>query len=191
MAIYGCKHPVYAPITSYTAGTAPVYGDVINGVDKAGRITKVDITIDRTDASLAGDNVISERDNSVIGGSVTSGTTHITDEVKEKVLGFLKKGTGFAISDASAPFVGYGCVINEIVEGVKSYLGVWVYRIQFAGGNMSAETKGDSINFQTSEMSGKMTEVEIGTEKLFLLTESFTTEDAAIAWVDNKGAASA
>ena len=192
MAIYGCKHQVFAPIQSYTPGTAPTYGEVVNGVADAGRITKVDLSFEYQDASLDGDNVVAERDNSMKGGSITTGLTHLTNKVRTVALGFVENGSDkddlIAVADA-APYVGWGCVLNEIIEGVKKYRGIWVYRTQFALGRINAETQGENLNFQTGEISGKMLGCELGSGRVgFYHDKYFDTEEAAIAWVDGKGA---
>lgn len=185
MAFVGLRHPVFAPITSETDGTEPVYG---SGV-VIGRAIKADVAFKRTDAKLYGDDIACEADNAITGGTVTLGIDDVSDEAAVAMLGEVKKETGEIVEySRSAPYGGFGYLRVRRLRGVTSYIAYWLYKVQFARGDENAATRGESLEWQTPTVQGNMMGVypDDAGEPAVRTHKSFNTEKDAIAWLDGK-----
>lgn len=187
MAFVGCKYFAAAPITAYTPGTGVTYGTGF----KVGHLTRAQIDWTNSDAKLWGDNILVEVDKSTTGGTLTIGTTTLDDNALQKILGFVETGETGAEelnkTDAEPPYIGCGYVVKDSGDGTPAYIGKWYHRCQFTA-NESVETRQDSTNFQTPEISGDVLGVQLDNTGagFFMAQKSFSTEAAAIAWVKGK-----
>lgn len=183
MAFVGLRHPVFAPITSETDGTEPVYG---SGV-VIGRAMTADISFRRADTALYADDVAVDADNSVTGGTVTLGTDDVSDEAGKAMLGDTAGENGeIAESCAPTPYGGFGYMRVRRLKGVTTYIGYWLYKVQFARGDESAKTKGESLEWQTPTLSGTIMGVypDDSGEPRCRIRKSFAKASEAEAWID-------
>ena len=79
----GMQYAVAAPITAYTPGTTPTYGNGYKVCEARG----ANISWDRGDGEFYGDDVLLDVDNSVRSGSIEFETAGIRDAIRANMLG--------------------------------------------------------------------------------------------------------
>ena len=186
MAFIGMRHPVVAKIASHTDGTEPTYeaGMVI------GHAIAGNLTITRNSNPLYGDDVIVEDDNGITAMSLELGLDDLEEAVRVYMLGLQEKTAGtvteYRDTDASAPYVGVGYIRVRRKNGVTAYQAVWMYKAIFAEESESSATKGESIEWQTPTVTGRAMGLAVSGdgERTFRKKAIFTTEAAAVAWLD-------
>ena len=157
MATTGIKHPVFAPITSRTAGAKPTYGTGF----LIGKATKAYITINTAEGKLYADDALAEYDSKFQSGTIAAGVDEITLQKKAALFGYtldtsggktvLKKGA----SDV-APHGGFGYYKTKKIDGVRKYEVKWMYDVVLRETNDNAETANENVNFQTVEFTGEI-----------------------------------
>ena len=190
MAFIGLRYPVVATVTSHTAGAEPVYGTgkVI------GHAIQANLTITRNDNPLYADDRIVEDDNGITGMEIEVGVDDLTDEV-EADMGLVQKvesGTGTAAvttyydTDAPAKDLGLGYMRVRRKAGVTTFQGIWIYKAKFSKNSESAQTKGESIEWNTPTINGRCVGLNInGNNDLsFRKIRVFDTESDANTWLD-------
>ena len=190
MAYIGMRHVVAATIASHTEGSEPTY----NPGMIVGRAMTANLTINRASNPLRADDVEAEDDNGITGIQVQVGVDDVTEDV-QVYLGLLEEvttGSGstqsayYLETSGSAKYVGMGYMRVRRYKGVTSYQGIWVYKALFGFGSESAETRQETINWQTPTLEGKAEALQTrGTgEPVFRKKANFTTAAACIAWLD-------
>lgn len=187
MAFIGLRHPVVAKLSAHTAGSEPTYtGGMVMGHAITGNLT-----ITRNNNPLYGDDVVVEDDNGITAMSLELGLDDLTEDVRVYALGLKEKsGTGsiktYIDTDASAPYVGVGYIRVRRKDGVTAFQGVWMYKAVFSEENENSSTKGESIEWQTPTITGRGMGVDIdgSGNYAFRKKQMFTTEAAAIAWLN-------
>lgn len=191
MAYTGLQYAVVAKIATETAGSAITYstGKVL------GKLISANLTWTRNDNPLYADDSIAENDNGVTGGTIEINTDDITEEGRVYVLGDTEVtvGTGtttteYETTDKSAPYVGVGFLRVRRKNGVTSYIAEWVHKAQFAMENEEAQTKGETIEWQTPTITGTIFGVhnDLTTATSFRRIATFETETAAKTWLNTK-----
>ena len=197
MAFIGMKYVVAAPIDTETAGSAVTYGTGF----VVGKAISGNLTWDRNDNPLYADDAIAENDNSVLGGNLEIGVDDLADTVRNKLLGEKEvtvtsgntSSTEYETTDAAAPYVGVGFIRVRRKAGATTYQAVWFHKVQFSEESEEAATKGESIEWQTPTINGKIMSVQ-NDETLannFRRRATFDTEAAAKAWLNAKAGISA
>jgi len=186
MAKIGIKGLAYAPYSSGGAGSAVVYS---NGVWLDDYMIKADITENRSDVKFYADDHQIDAENGINGVSLSLELANMTDALDKALLGHVE-GTSpeLNVTDSDAPFVGIGFIRKERHKGTVSYHCFWVYKIQFSKDTDSAQTKGESIDFQTETLSGDAMGVVLssGGNVIYYSHARQTTETAAVSWVKGK-----
>ena len=197
MAFIGMKYVVAAQIDTETAGSAVTYktGFVV------GKAISGNLTWDRNDNPLYADDAIAENDNSVLGGNLEIGVDDLADTVRNKLLGEKEvsvtsgndTSTEYETDDAAAPYVGIGYMRVRRKAGVTTYQAVWFHKVQFSEESEEAATKGESIEWQTPTINGKIMSVQNDSSLAnnFRRRATFDTEAAAKAWLNTKAGISA
>lgn len=193
MAAIGLKHFVVAKVASETPGAALTYetGMVV------GKAMQANLTLNRSDNPLFGDDVIAENDNSVTGGTIQIGVTALGNAVRAYMLGDeeVSVGTGtsavkeYEVTDEPAPYVGFGFLRTLIEDGARKYEAVWMYKAQFGENTINATTKGQQVEWQTPTLDGILMGVQNdadGKTHFYRYANHFATEAEAAAWLDNK-----
>lgn len=192
MAYIGMRNPVAAPITAYTEGSAITYGTGM----VLGPAVAANLTFDVADNPDYGDDVIIDNDNGINGYSATLETNNITKEGRAMVLGWEPIGTTvthYDVTDAAAPYVGWGFIRVKMFRGVRSYEAFWFHRSQFSPNGINASTKERQITWNHPQMNVQGMGVRLdnsGKAKYFQWME-FETEAAAQAWLYGKANISA
>lgn len=135
---------------------------------------------------MYGDNRKAEYDREFKYADVTLQTTTLPVAAHNLMFGHaVAEGTGeiaFNEND-DAPYVGFGFIVTEKVDGKRKYVGSWLYKVKFAEGAETYKTKGDNIEYQTPSISGQAVSLPNGEWKS---VESFDTISEAEAWLDEK-----
>lgn len=117
---------------------------------------------------LYADNAPAESDNQFSGGSLTIGTDNLSAEAMLSLYGTKEEAInaeGVSTSDAKwlvhdddqiIPYVGFGGVIMKKVNGATKYVAVIYNKVQFQNLNDSATTKGETIEWQTPELTATL-----------------------------------
>lgn len=192
MAFIGMRHVVAAKIATETPGAALTYsaGMVV------GKAIQGNLTWDRNDNPLYADDAIAENDNGATGGSIELVTDDLLDTVRAYLLGDeeITIGTSpnttteYESTDEPAPYVGFGYMRVRVKNGVTSYQAVWYHKAQFGETTENAQTKGQTIEWQTPTLTGRIMGVNDNAagQIRFRRRATFETAAAAIAWLDDK-----
>lgn len=192
MAFIGMRHVVAAKIATETPGAALTYsaGMVV------GKAIQGNLTWDRNDNPLYADDAIAENDNGATGGSIELVTDDLLDTVRAYLLGdeAISVGTSpnttteYESTDEPAPYVGFGYMRVRVKNGVTSYQAVWYHKAQFGETTENAQTKGQTIEWQTPTLTGRIMGVNDNADGQirFRRRATFETAAAAIAWLDAK-----
>lgn len=104
------------------------------------------------------DNVAAETAGGIfMSGTATLQVDGLFDEAAKFIYGITQASEGgsnyyeYSAADA-APFVGIGYIIRYMSAGVTSYVPMILKKCRFDVGTVSAETQGENIDFQTSEL---------------------------------------
>ena len=185
MAFIGLRYPVVATLNTHTDGSAPTY----NAGMVIGHAIQANLTITRNDNPLYADDRIVEDDNGVTGMSIELGLDDIDEAVQVYMLGVKASSDtapDYSDTDQGAPTVGFGYIRVRRKNGVTSYQATWYYKATFGQNDEPAQTKGESIEWQTPTVTGRVQGVSVdATGALtYRVRKSFTTEADAKDWLD-------
>ena len=185
MARIGLKGLTYAKVTGGGAGSAVTYS---NGATQADMMIRADVAITRDNAKLSADNHVVERVNGMTGGTITLELAKLPDTVKTALLGYTATSGTLTVTDTEAPYVGFGYITKEVSGGTVSYVGYWFEKVQFGLDNDNAETKGESTNFQTTQLTGEILGVTTSSSGAveYYQTNTGTTEASVRTWLNGK-----
>jgi len=159
MPYIGMRHVVVAKVSAHTPGAEPTYsaGMVM------GKAISGNLTINRNNNPLYADDGISEDDNGITSMELELGLDDLLEDVQDYI-GLLEKkttGTGSAAvdtyydTDAAAYEVGVGYVRVRRKNGATKYQALWIYNTLFSITSESAQTKGETIEWQTPTATGR------------------------------------
>lgn len=188
MAHIGMKYPVAAP---WKEGETYTKGFVV------GKAIKFTGTPNKNDVDLYADDGIAETDKSVKDIGVSLNVDDLDLKVQADLLGHdhteasAGESGGTATpesvevgSDDVAPYFGTGFYKRRRKNNVTSFTAIWLYKVQYSEPTEEAETKGESVNFQTPTIEGKAYPVEISGKTKLYKKAVFEKEEAAKAWLD-------
>ena len=190
MAQVTLKNLVVAPLTAETAGSAPTYGTG----RKVGHLMKANISWNRGDVKLYGDDKLVDKDNSITSGTLSIDSTYLSREDRQMLLDFANfntPGTGeaqeYVLGDEASPYVGAGYVWKDNLISSKPYIAYWYFKVQF-GMNEDMETKGESTQYNVPTIEGEVFAVQpmANLKNKFRLEADFASEADALAWVNAK-----
>lgn len=190
MATIGLSKPYYAIYAE--AGGAVSYSDGA----VMGKATEANISIETTeDNNLYGDNGLAETDRRFANGTLTLSTTDLSQEVSKAILGLTEQAiTGIdGVTDTSVkelvyddgqvtPYLGVGFIIKKKVNGAYKWRGVVLPKVMFSVPEDAATTQGESIEWQTPELTGTIMRDDSATH-VWKKEATFTTEAQAEAYI--------
>lgn len=191
MAQVTLKHLIVAPLTAETAGTAPTYGTG----RKVGHLMKANVSWNRGDVKLYGDDKLVDKDNSITSGTLSIDSTYLDREDRKMLLDMVNYNTAgtnetqeYVLGDEASPYVGAGYVWKDNLIADKPYIAYWYWKVQF-GMNEDMETKGESTQYNVPTIEGEVFAVQplSNLKNKFRLEADFATEETAIAWINSKG----
>ena len=193
MATIGLSKPYYAIYAEA--------GGVVSYSDGAvmGKATEANISIETSeDNNLYGDNGLAETDRRFANGTLTLSTTDLSQEVSKAILGLTEQAiTGIdGVTDTSVkelvyddtqvtPYLGVGFIIKKKVNGVYKWRGVVLPKVMFSVPEDAATTQGESIEWQTPELTGTIMRDDSATH-VWKMEATFTTEAQAEAYIKNR-----
>lgn len=169
MAIKGLSRFVVCEGYSYDQPTDKIsYTGEAAATEKAVSYS-MDLTV-ADNADLYGDNGIAETDGGqFVSAELTIGTTELTDETSKKLLSVKevtqtsgeKQVKGLAYErHTNGNVVGVGLIEEHQHHNKDFYRAVIMPRVRFAVPSSSATTRGDSIDWQTPEITGTVMTAE-------------------------------
>ena len=190
MATIGLSKPYYAIYAEA--------GGVVSYSDGAvmGKATEANISIETTeDNNLYADNAVAETDRTFAGGTLTLSTDDLSQEVSKAILGLTEQAiTGIdGVTDTSVkelvyddaqvtPYLGVGFIIKKKVNGAYKWRGVVLPKVMFSVPEDAATTQGESIEWQTPELTGTIMRDDSATH-VWKKEATFTTEAQAEAYI--------
>ncbi len=159
MAKIGLKNFLFGILTEETDGGAS-YGVA----QKPAKAISCKVDISNNDAKLYADDAIAESDTSFQSGTVTIGVDDENDAMLAILLGHEIDAEGEIIrsSTDTAPYVGLGRIITKMVGGVYKYKVEFLKKVKFSEPSQENDTKGESLEFGTSEIEGQVASLANG-----------------------------
>lgn len=122
-----------------------------------GKMIDAKLTENRSDASLFADDGLAEYDNAFTGGSIALTLADVDDETYSVVKGcVITEGELTENEEDSSPEIGYGHIVTKMVNSVKKYKVEFLPRVRVTKITADAKTKGESIEFNTVLLEGKV-----------------------------------
>ena len=190
MAQVTLKNLVIAPLSTESAGSAPTY----TAGRKVGHLMKANISWNRGDVKLFGDDKLVDKDNSITSGTLSIDSTYLDRTDRNTLLdltNYNTAGTGetqeYCLGDEASPYVGAGYVWKDNLITSKPYIAYWYWKVQFSL-NEDMETKGESTQYNVPTIEGEVFAVQpmANLKNKFRLEADFASEADAIAWVNAK-----
>lgn len=176
MAKIGLSNLIFSNLTEAQDGT-PSY----DGAKSLGKAVSANVSISNNSATLYADNVLAESDTSFQTGTITCGVDEDADATFAPLLGHtITEGVVVKKSTDVAPWVGVGRIITKMVSGVLYYKAEVLFKVKFAEPSQDDTTKGESIEFNTSEIEGQIATLADGK---WCTSQTFTTKANALAFI--------
>lgn len=181
MAKIGLNNFRYGILTEGADGT-PTYA----GAKTVGKAISCKVDISSNSASLYADDSLAESDTSFQNGTVTMGIANEDIATMGALLGHTVTGTAGSqvmvrnVTDI-APYVGFGRIITLMVSGSYQYKVEFLYKVKFSEPSQDNTTKGESVEFGTTEVSGVVSALANGN---WSCNEIFTTKAEAITYLE-------
>lgn len=176
--IKNLKYPVCALYSDVT-GT-PTYS---NGQVMAKAID-INVNWTKNSAEIYADGELVESDYTIQYGTETIGIHQLTDNIRAFLLGHeYDDGAVIIAENDEAPYVGHGFYAAIKIDGETKWRTVWYYKVKFSEPNETAKTKGQSTEFQTPSLEGRIVKAINGR---FGETKTFNTEQEAINYLNGK-----
>lgn len=179
MAKIGLSNLIWAKLTEATDGT-PTYTDA----KSLGKAVSANVSISNNSATLYADNMLAESDTSFQTGTITCGVDEDADAVFAELLGHqIDDETGVVVKNATdtAIWVGLGRIITKMVSGVYYYKAEVLYKVKFAEPSQDDQTKGESVEFSTTEIEGTIATLANGN---WNTSKTCTTKADALAFIN-------
>ena len=150
MAKIGLKNFLFGILTEQSDGSA-TYGVA----QKPAKAISCKVDISNNDAKLYADDALAESDSTFQSGTVTLGIDDEDDVMLATLLGHqITDGQIVRNAYDTAPYVGLGRIVTKIVGGVYKYKVEFLKKVKFAEPSQENDTKGESVEFGTSEIEG-------------------------------------
>lgn len=159
MAGIGLQYCVYAPlIENEEAGTYSY------DPGKRGRkMIKADLKLNYIKTPLYAEDSSAENAREFVDGELTINQDELTSVMKQDLLGNQTKTETVDTEEIEVvvsndadmpPYVGFGYIQSKIINKVRQYRAIYYKKVQFSEPDDSAETKGQSIVWQTPVIAG-------------------------------------
>lgn len=178
MAKIGLTNFRYSILTEAADGT-PSY----DGAKTPGKAVSCNVEISNNSATLYADDTLAESDTSFQSGTVTMGIDEDDLETMAALLGHTITEDGVMTRNANdtAPYVGLGRVVTKMVAGVYKYKVEFLYKVKFSEPSAENNTKGESLEFATTEIEGTVAALANGN---WSVAQTFTTKAEAISYLE-------
>ena len=178
MAKIGLKNFLFGILTEQEDGTA-TYGVA----QKPAKAISCSVDITNNEATLYADDGLAESDTSFQNGTVTLGIDDDNDEMLATLLGHsYTNGEIERNADDVAPYVGLGRIITKMVGGQYKYKVEFLRKVKFSEPSQEDNTKGETLEFGTSELSGMVSKLADGR---WSASKTFNTMAEAQAYLNS------
>ena len=182
MAKIGLNNFRYSVLTEAANGT-PSYA----GAVKPAKAVSCSVSVNNNDAKLYADDALAESDTSFSNGTVTMGIDEDDLTTMAALLGHtITDGEIVRNAEDVAPYVGLGRVVTKMIGGNYKYKVEILYKVKFAEPSQENTTKGESIEFGTTEIEGTIAALANGD---WSKAKQFDTKEAAISYLESAFAA--
>lgn len=178
MAKIGLKNFLFGILTEQSDGSA-TYGVA----QKPAKAISCKVDISNNSATLYADDALAESDTTFQNGTVTLGIDDEDDVMLATLLGHqIVEGEMIRNASDVAPYVGLGRVLTKIVGGVYKYKVEFLKKVKFSEPSQDNSTKGESVEFGTSEISGMVSALANGD---WSATKTFNTMVEAQTYLES------
>ena len=181
MAVIGCKHPCFAPFNGVDPANAmPSYGDGV----VLGRLISANLTINNATGEEYSDDAMSDSISEFASGSLAMETNDLADAAYVAIYNATLANSEVvdSVNDV-IPNGGLAYYKKIRRNGATKYQCCFYPKVRAVLGNDNAQTKGNSINFQSEALTFTILAPNAGNWRY---RATFDTEAAAIAWVESK-----
>lgn len=176
MAQIGLNHFMYSVATVASDGTI-----TYSGAKSPAKAISFSFEPTVSDAKLYADDGLAESDSSVTGGSITMGIDRYDLETMATILGHtVEDGEVVDNINDTAPYVACGRITRLMVDGQQKFRATLLRLCKFTEPSESENTRGESVEFGTYELSGTMVVPQDGNWRL---RQTFDTEDDAVSYL--------
>jgi len=183
MAKIGLENFLYAVATVNPATGAITYG----GAKKPGKAVSFNMTVNKADATLYADDGLAESDDAVTGGDITLGIDRYDLTTMAEILGHtITEGEVVDNTADVAPYVGLGRITPLMVDNQRKFRATILALCQFSEPDDSDTTRGETVEFGTYEIPGKLI---IPANGEWRKRQVFDTAAAAAAYITSAFAA--
>ena len=171
MAEFGAKYPCFKP-------NGAASGVVL------GKLAAANLTVNLASGELYADDSLAEQLSEFSSGSLAMETDNMSDPIASTVYGAkVTNGSVVFNKGDNAPEGILAYYKSLMVSGIRKFRTYIYPRAKAAVGNDNATTRGNSINFQTSQTTFTIFDDPNGDWRK---TKEFDTEAAAKAWIDSE-----
>lgn len=188
MAKIGLRYCAYAPYYE-----DPSTGTYWYGTGKRGRkMLSAERKLNFAEATLYGDDDVAEYEKEFIDGDLAIQQDEFTDEMCVDLLNNTAKEiqiNGETVKEVTSkdvdnpPYVGFGFIEVKTIDKQRKFQAQFYKKVVFSEPDESAQSKAQSINFQTPTVNGKILKAIDGSWRDKVLCSSL---DTAIAWLASK-----
>ena len=185
MAKIGLNNFRFGILTEGADGT-PSYAGAI----KPAKAVSCSVDVTNNEAALYADDSLAESDTSFNNGTVTMGIDDEDQSTMATLLGHkVVDDVMIRNADDVAPYVGLGRIIVKMVNNVMKYKVEFLNKVKFSEPSQEDQTKGENVEFTTSEIEGKVLKLKNGD---WSRTKTFSSQADALAYLESLlGSASA
>lgn len=180
MAKIGLKYFRYAVLQNPETDGVPSY----DGAKTPGKAVSCNVSITNNSATLYADDTLAESDTSFSSGTVTMEIDEDDLQTMAILLGHTISEEG-EITRSSAdvsPYVGLGRIVVKLVNNIKKYKVEVLYKVKFSEPNQENKTKGESVEFATTQIEGKVAALRNGN---WSVAKTFESETDALTYLEN------
>lgn len=161
MAAFGAKFINFSPIAKEEEGNLPEYG----GPVEIGALVKAELTVNLASGEIYGNNLLDERMEEFVSGTLAVEVTDMTDEIEAGVYGSTLTETEKELVDNTGDEVPYGGLAYYKTlsrKGKKVYRAYYYPKTKAILGNDAANTKGSSITLSPTALNFTIFEPDTG-----------------------------
>ena len=179
MALIGLNNFWYSKLTEALDGT-PTY----DGAKSFGKAVSCSVSITNNSAALFADDALAESDTSFQSGTVTLGVDDNREATFADILGHAITEDGEVTYNTNdvAPWVALARIVVKMVNNVKLYKAMIIYKVKFAEPSEDENTKGESVEFSTPSIEGTIAQLANGDWKT---AKTFATKAEALAFIQS------
>ena len=177
MAKIGLNNFRFGLLTEGSDGTASYAGAI-----KPAKAVSCNVEVTNNEAELYADDAVAESDTSFNNGTVTMGIDDEDQTTMATLLGHkVTDGEMVRNADDVAPYVGLGRIIVKMVNNALKYKVEFLCKVKFAEPSQEDATRGEQLEFSTSEIEGKVMKLKNGD---WSKTKTFTSQADALEYLE-------